>query len=440
VKKFQFWLNGFVKKKTVKVIGFILAACFLAIFTYKCVKDNIENDFHIYYQSAMAAVETGDIYSVPGNFYPLFSSLFITPFLLFGLKGAAAVWFFVNIGALWACIVLCLYIVTGKTKNLKLRYYILPALLAFRPIESNFTNGQINLMILLLVLSGLALFKKKKDILCGILLACAVAVKLTPLIFLPYFLYKKAFRAATGMLIGLVIFLGLIPSAVWGPEKTLDLMKQNMTLIHSFKDATVHFGYAPGQSGTVLIQNLLSKTNTIPSRYQNKSYYPMHINIMELDKGQLTLVGRFLFLILAAALVLLLRSDARDRTSSALPMEWSFLIITMLMVSPLSRKAHFVSLMLPFMVLICYKDYFINWKRLHFFIKFSLIAGFVMINLTAPGLMGRHMSLYFNSYCPLLISALFCFTSIVLIKIKLGKMQTQAIPIPHMDQEIKEIA
>lgn len=408
-------LKALFQKKSVKIVGGVLIAGFLAVFAYRCIVDNVENDFFIYYQSAQAAVDTGDIYSVPGNFYPIFSSLFITPFLLFGLKGAAGLWFFLNLGALWACIVLSLYIVTRKTKNLKLSFYLLPLLIALRPVESNFTNGQINLIILLLTLSGLALFKKQKDILSGIVLACAVAVKLTPLIFLPYFLYKRAFRAAAGMGIGLVIFLGLIPFAVWGPEKTLDLMKQNIGLLRSMSDSSAQFGYAPGQSGTVLLQNLFTKSNTIPSRYQNKSYYPMHINLLNLDREQVTLMGRIFFVMIAALLAWFLRSDARDRSSPNLPIDWAFLLLTMLIISPLSRKAHFVSLIMPFMLLICYKDCFIDQKRLRLFINITLILSFVMINLTAPGLLGRRVSLYLNSYCPLLISSLLCFISLILL-------------------------
>ena len=70
----------------------------------------------------------------------------------------------------------------------------LTVVLSLRTILSDLTHGNVNLLILFLVVTGLAAFRRGRDMIAGILLALAIACKVTPALFIPYFLWKRAWR------------------------------------------------------------------------------------------------------------------------------------------------------------------------------------------------------------------------------------------------------
>src|SRR5581483_7373258 len=77
-----------------------------------------------------------------------------------------------------------------------------------------------NLFILFLVAATLVTYLRGRDFWAGLLLGLAVACKVTPALFLPYFLWKRAWRALAGAAAGLMLFLwpGLVPDLVLGHD------------------------------------------------------------------------------------------------------------------------------------------------------------------------------------------------------------------------------
>ena len=416
-----FFLSRYARMKSVHYIAAVILIVFLSVYAFKCIKDNQENDFSIFYHAAEEALGEADLYSVDGYLYPPSAALLLSPLLFLGLKSAAATWFFLNIVLLWSCVLLSIYLVFRKISGLRFAYYILPVLLVLRPVDSNFTNGQINLIILFIVLLGIAFFQRRKDLLSGFIISIAISVKLTPLVFLPYFLYKRAYLAAIGMLIGLSLFMGLLPALLWGPDRTVELMKQNVEFLSRFPENGDPTGYVSGHSAQATLLRLLTRSNVLPSRYANKPFYPMHVNIMNLDRSTITHIGRVLFVILALAMVWLLRTDATDRKDPALSMECALILLAMLMISPLSRKAHFVSMIYPFALTVCFWTRFQSYRLFRRLILFSLVICFVLNNFPASGLVGRRLSLFLNAFSPLFFSSLLSFVTISLMKIRLER-------------------
>src|SRR5207248_11454769 len=89
-------------------------------------------------------------------------------------------------------------------------------LLSFRPILSDLHHGNNNLLILSLVVASLAAWRKGYDVLAGLALALAVTYKVTPALFVPYFLYKRSWRGAGATAPGLGGFPPSVPCAVPG--------------------------------------------------------------------------------------------------------------------------------------------------------------------------------------------------------------------------------
>src|SRR5262249_10094521 len=100
----------------------------------------------------------------------------------------------------------------------------LAILLSLRPIMGDLTHGNINLFILFLVVGGLYAFRQRRDVLAGVLLALAIACKVTPALFVPYFLWKRAWRMLAGCTAVLVLFFMIVPGWFLGNERNLHLL------------------------------------------------------------------------------------------------------------------------------------------------------------------------------------------------------------------------
>ena len=86
-------------------------------------------------------------------------------------------------------------------------------------------HGNINLFILFLVIAGLYAFHKGRQLGGGLLLAFAIACKLTPALFVPYLVWKRSWRALVGCSLGLFLFLWVVPSCFLGwnnNQRTVD--------------------------------------------------------------------------------------------------------------------------------------------------------------------------------------------------------------------------
>ena len=74
--------------------------------------------------------------------------------------------------------------------------------LSLRPIEGDLVHGNVNLFILFLTASSLYAFCRYREYPAGLLLGLAIACKLTPALFIPYFLWKRAWKTLLGTSLG----------------------------------------------------------------------------------------------------------------------------------------------------------------------------------------------------------------------------------------------
>lgn len=138
---------------------------------------------------------------------PLFSFLLI-PFTYLSEPNAALVFEILSLLSL----VLILYLIF-QNKELSNRksafpYLILLATLVFnfRFIESHIQNNQVGFLLILLVLLSLTI---RSHALSGLLLALAVSIKITPLVFLFVFVYEKKYQRILWFLLGMFLWNAL---------------------------------------------------------------------------------------------------------------------------------------------------------------------------------------------------------------------------------------
>ncbi|MCW7470941.1 glycosyltransferase family 87 protein [Leptospira kanakyensis] len=138
---------------------------------------------------------------------PLFSFLLI-PFTYLSENGAALLFEILSIISL----ILILYLIFQnrelKNNHSKFPYLILTLCLVFnfRFLESHIQNNQVGLLLILLVLVSLTV---RSHFFSGILLALAVSIKITPLVFLFVFVYEKQYKRILWFVFGMILWNAL---------------------------------------------------------------------------------------------------------------------------------------------------------------------------------------------------------------------------------------
>ena len=228
----------------------------------------------------------------------------------------------------------------NKEKVLSKTFYFLGILMSLRFLLSTIQRVQSDCLVLfLLSLFIFALFRKKEAV-AGLCLAAASMVKLTPLIFLPYLLWRRRIKAVLAYGLFIVLFL-LAPSLYVGWAKNLGYLK-NWLLVHRTNPVDYIFWYK-NQSLLSCLMRFLSKDS--------------QISIFSLTQGQVYII----FIILAAALLSLIfilrRKAGPEEKGFVFLTDISLVLSLMILLSPLGWKHTFVHLTIPHLVLLYYVFY-----------------------------------------------------------------------------------
>ena len=123
---------------------------------------------------------------------PPIMAIVLKPFMELPPALGAATWFLVKAMFAFAAIVGLWRLLDSPARPFPVWGKALAALLTLRPIEGDLVHGNINLLILFLIVATLIAFCHGHDWLAGLFLGLSIACKLTPALFLVYFLYKRA--------------------------------------------------------------------------------------------------------------------------------------------------------------------------------------------------------------------------------------------------------
>src|SRR5260370_4548351 len=101
---------------------------------------------------------------------------------------------------------------------------VVTILLSLRPIMGDLYHNNVNIFILFLLTGSLFAFCRRRPITSGVILGLAIACKVTPALFIPYFLLKRAWLTLAGCAVGLILFLLIIPFLFLGMDPNLVLL------------------------------------------------------------------------------------------------------------------------------------------------------------------------------------------------------------------------
>jgi len=182
-------------------------------------------DFSSYLLSSKALWEGDNPYETNSQFpyiYPLFLAVIITPLTYVPYWLANLLFLLINISGL-----VTIYLIITKLFSKEfgsIINYSIPLLVVciilLDIIQNNLLNGQINIVVLLLSVFFLLYLNKEEYILSSIFLAAAIAIKLTPLIFIFFLLKRKRFKELGLTFLFTVFFIFAIPYMISGSETT----------------------------------------------------------------------------------------------------------------------------------------------------------------------------------------------------------------------------
>jgi hypothetical protein len=332
-------------------------------------------------------VDIAERYNYPN---PPIMALLLFPLAKLPPLAAALVWFYAKVGMTLLALHWVFQLVEEKGHSFPAWARALTVVLSLRPIIDDLQHGNVNLFILFLVVAALTAYHRGRDALAGVVLALGIACKVTPALFLVYFLWKRSWRVLAGCAAGLLLFLwpGVVPELVLGHEENQhQLLSWYRGMVHPFVVEGKVTSEHNNQSLPGLVARLATPSPSF-STYIDNQYTPTEYhNLLNLTVDQARWVVKGCMGMFALLVIWTCRTPTSPRQNRRLAAEFAVVALGMLLFSERTWKHHCVTQVLSFAVL-CYSLAVHARGRLsRMFLIGSLAAGTLLIASTSTGLL-----------------------------------------------------
>ena len=313
--------------------------------------------------------------------YPPLFALLMVPLTFLPMWARNVVWYGVLVSATYGCFRICemLAVRTFQVAREELFWLrLLSVVLSLKFVLSVFENQAYDSLVFFFILMGLYGLSQNRTFATAMGLAAATALKPTPALMLVYALFLRKWKVfALG--VGVWAALSLLPDVFFTPNQPGP-------------------GFLLTWIADVALGGLLGTT---PDAYYplmkdvgllNQSLKGFVFGVLHVRSGaELAAHARTILYVvylvygLAALAVLLLSTKAEG----ALLWGASVILISMLLLSPVSSKSHFVVLLLPHMAIVAY---LIRHREARRAAVPLLCASFVLNTLTSKLFLGRELS------------------------------------------------
>jgi alpha-1,2-mannosyltransferase len=219
-----------LRPRTVWVLGFVSAGLLAGWLGLQSRQWQVDFDVyrmggqHVLGSGLYSSTLTAGVRHLPFT-YPPVAALLFWPFSHLPTHTGRLVWDAIDVAALTALIAVS--IAAARGRNVLASDWRAALLLLFPlgfllfPVRQNLELGQINVLLVLMIVADLAVGVtwRGKKVPKGVLTGLAASLKLTPLVFLPYLLATRQWRAARNMATTFVVATGALfaiaPGASW---------------------------------------------------------------------------------------------------------------------------------------------------------------------------------------------------------------------------------
>jgi len=287
------------------------------------------------YPQAAACLWHGQLLQVcdPGFTHPPFFALVMLPFVPMPLWLRDLVWYGVTLAAAFGAFKLS-ETIAGKSlaaplvraELFWLRLFAL--LLSAKLILAVFENQAYDALVLVAVLIGLFALSADRPLAAGAGLALAAALKATPLIFLPYLLWKRYFAAAAAFVL-VYALASLLPDLLFAPAGGPGYFSTWLGEVAgpSLGINPVGAPFAFWDGANILNHSLRGAVSLNVDEAHHRSLFEAALAFA--DGCFVVLVGTLL--------------AVSPRRPQAIAIDGSLLLIAMLMLSPMTSRSHYVA-------------------------------------------------------------------------------------------------
>lgn len=374
------------------------------------------NDFSVYYHAAREVIAGRDPYQhslgewTPYIYPPLLAEM-IVPLALLPLPVAAYAWFLISAASIVAAAWMSASLASGKRGRAAPDQHVSEStawraavaacavVLVLRFVLDTFNLGQVNAVVAALAVAHVYLYARDRKALSAVALVLAVSIKLTPALLLVYHIAKLRlkFAVACATLLVAVTALSFLPFGPRGADAFQAFWSRTVK-----NDQGYDFAYSGNQSLRGAIARLVDDANGASLQNEGESRKPA-------DPATLLIsIVLLAFAVFAAA-------RARGELAAAAPF-----FCCLVLLSPLSWKAHYVILILPAAYLLCRAKAPGKARQL---IAATLGAAFVLFNLTSPHVIGLAAAEWADAHSLVFAGALLIFISCAAVAVtrKFGK-------------------
>jgi hypothetical protein len=318
---------------------------------------------------------------------PPIMAMILNPLTTFGADVGALAWFYLKVGMAILSIHWTLCMLDRPKYPFPFWGKAVAILLCLRPIEGDLIHGNVNLFILFLLVGALYAFTRGRDWLSGTLLGLAIACKVTPALFLPYLLWKRAWTALAATLLALALFLWGLPGVYFGMERNQRYLESwYHVMVHPYLMDNKVTSEHQNQSLPGMLTRLLTYSPSFTD-WINDELVPLEYhNVAALDPDTVEWLLKACMGVFAVAVMWKCRTPIRDRRDWRLVTEFAIIGLGMLLFSERTWKHHGVILLLPFAAL-SYAHAALPLSRgLRWYVFGSVLAAALLMLATSTGL------------------------------------------------------
>jgi hypothetical protein len=294
--------------------------------------------------------------------YPPAMAMLAVPLAQLPFRWSLGAWYAVNVAAMTGAVI-CAWRLMGGPRLARLsrpwsHMFWLGLLLASRFVVAPLENQQFDVVITAVLFAGCVALWRGHDSLAGMALGFAAAMKCTPLIFAPYLVWRGKVRAAAIMLLAAVL-VNVLPDYFWPRSEGGSYLGD---WIGTFLIKVAHTAPGVWDTDLILNQSLSGLVNRLVQSGIPLTLSQLPSALASLPSTTIAAIRLLTYAVSGALLIITGWTFGRPGTSAPVVkagstlaawtdlqtgIEAAILVCLMLLLSPMSGKAHYVVLVLP---------------------------------------------------------------------------------------------
>jgi len=300
------------------------------------------------------ALETGtDIYRTFNYPNPPVMALILKPLMTLPPMTGMLAWFALKVLMAIAMAVMVFRLIESGGPPMPDWAKALAIGLSLHPILGDLSHGNVNLFIAFLIIAGLDCYRRGYDVGAGLLIALAIACKITPALFIAFFVWKRSGRTLAAIATGLALWWVVVPGLLLGFDFNCTLLESwYLGMVKPFLVDGMITSEHPNQSLPGLLTRLFT-ANASFIAYSEEDDRPIAAATHSiLNLGPTAVAGIVKAAMLGFAIVMVVFARTKSRSGIAFAAECSLIVLGMLLFSERTWKHHATTLLLPIAVLV----------------------------------------------------------------------------------------